>query len=94
VGYHLGLGMWLRNHWGLWSGSPLRDRIARLRAPHDEPFDPTLADADALSGFILSAFAEHLQDPSLTGADLEERERERWRAFWAKVASSERPGDD
>jgi len=41
---HLGIGTWMRNNWGLWHGSELRDF---LRSEY------LLLDADGMSGLIL-----------------------------------------
>ena len=48
---HHGFGTWLRNNWGLWSGSPLRDYF----------FDLGLHHADDMSSIILNAFVADLK---------------------------------
>lgn len=50
IGYHLGLGMWIRNRWGLWRGSRLRDHMESLG--FQKP--------DEMSHAILSYFWLHL----------------------------------
>jgi hypothetical protein len=48
--YHFGLGMWMRNNWGLWSGSPLNEELTALG----------LTVADDMSGFLLVSFWRRL----------------------------------
>ena len=54
IQYHFGAGMWMRNDWGLWAGSPLYWHFWRkgLRHPDD------------ISGYILRSFWCHLHDQS------------------------------
>lgn len=53
--YHFGLGMWIRNNWGLWSGGPLQDHFKKLGLWH----------ADDMSGVILTSFSRHLKNEPL-----------------------------
>lgn len=48
--FHLGLGMGLRNRWGLWGGSPLARHLGGLGLQHP----------DDMSGLILTSFWRHL----------------------------------
>lgn len=47
---HFGLGMWMRNNWGLWSGSELSAYFNSLGISHP----------DDMSGIILKAYWHHL----------------------------------
>jgi hypothetical protein len=53
--FHFGLGMWLRNAWGLWGGSPLAEYFNRMGV-----FVP-----DDISGIILTSFWRHLNGKPL-----------------------------
>ena len=48
--YHLGLGMWIRNNWGLWEGSRLAKWFKAKGVTHP----------DHMSGIILNSFWRHL----------------------------------
>jgi hypothetical protein len=48
--YHFGLGLWMRNNWGLWGDSPLVRWFQARGVDH----------ADAMSGVILESFWRHL----------------------------------
>ena len=50
VGGHHGMGRWLRNQWGLWSGSELAEWFLERGIWH----------ADDMSGIILTSFHRHL----------------------------------
>lgn len=50
VGYHHGLGRWLRNNWGLWKGSRLSKWFN----------DKGIQHPDDMSGIILDSFWRHL----------------------------------
>lgn len=60
IEYHLGLGMWIRNHWRLWAGSGLGQFFNRLGIYHPED----------MSVIILATFWCHLHSQPLR---LEER---------------------
>ena len=49
--YHFGLGLWMRNNWGLWCGSPLAKYFNSMGIFH----------ADDMSGIILRSFHRHLK---------------------------------
>jgi hypothetical protein len=46
IEYHMGLGMWMRNHWGLWGGGSLAKHMEKLGFNHP----------DDMSGVILETF--------------------------------------
>jgi hypothetical protein len=48
--FHQGLGMWMRNNWGLWGNSRLSDCLQKLGYCH----------ADSISITIIEAFYDHL----------------------------------
>lgn len=50
VGYHMGLGLWMRNNWGLWGGSRLATYFNGIGIFHP----------DDMSGIILDSFWRHL----------------------------------
>jgi hypothetical protein len=50
IKYHMGLGMWIRNNWGLWGGSRLQDYFIELGFRHP----------DDISGAIVNSFWRHL----------------------------------
>ena len=58
--YHHGLGRWIRNNWGLWSGSRLFDYLYELGLHHP----------DDMSDIILHSFWRYLNDRPL---ELEEQ---------------------
>jgi hypothetical protein len=53
--HNLALGMWLRNSWGLWNGSPLRDHLRSLGLRHP----------DDMSELVLVTFRSHRHDQPL-----------------------------
>ena len=46
IEYHFGLGMWMRNNWGLWSGSRLAQYFNQIGIQHP----------DDMSGIILDSY--------------------------------------
>jgi len=55
VRHHFGLGMWMRNNWGLWSAeSPLKQYLDRQE----------IHDADDASSAILAAYWQYLNQKS------------------------------
>jgi len=54
-GMHFGLGMWLRNNWGLWQGSRLSKYFNDLGIYH----------ADDMSGIILTSYQRHLKNEKI-----------------------------
>lgn len=72
VAEHYGLGMWIRNWWGLWSGQVDRrpgrrqDRKGLSNTIHRSQLqqyfiDRGVTDPDAMSGILLSIYAKHLR---------------------------------
>jgi hypothetical protein len=55
VEYHHGLGMWLRNNWGLWSGSRLKKYFNNLGIFHP----------DDMSSIILTSFHRYLNNKDI-----------------------------
>ncbi len=49
--YHFGLGLWIRNNWGLWKGSRLSKYFNNLGIYHP----------DDMSGIILASYYRHLK---------------------------------
>jgi hypothetical protein len=49
--HDFGLGLWIRNNWGLWSGSRLAVYFAEAGVRHP----------DTMSGIVLRAYARHLR---------------------------------
>lgn len=79
--YHFGLGMWIRNNWGLWGGSPLAKWFNARGIKHP----------DDMSGIILDSFWRHLNDKPIK---LEEQVK-RYQDYWkepGKVQPTD-PGD-
>jgi hypothetical protein len=74
---HLDFGMYLRNTWGLWSGSPLAISLYNLGIDHP----------DGMSTVILSAFYKRVNsDPKAIEHALKEYKQrdEVWRSAWGK----------
>jgi hypothetical protein len=55
IDYHLGLGMWIRNNWGLWGGSRLSRWFNAQGIYHP----------DDMSGIILTSFWRHLHEEQI-----------------------------
>ena len=72
IRYHHGLGMWIRNNWGLWGGSRLAKYFNSLGLFHP----------DDMSGIILDSFWRHLHGKPL---EIEERIQHS-QAYWKAVA--------
>ena len=49
--YHFGIGLWMRNNWGLWAGSQLAKYFKGMGIFH----------ANDMSGIILTSFHRHLK---------------------------------
>jgi len=71
VKYHLGLGMWVRNNWGLWKGSRLKDYFNGLGIFHP----------DDMSGIILDSFWRHLNNSPI---NLQEQIKY-YQEYWKKM---------
>ena len=44
---HFGLGMWLRNNWGLWSGGKLQQAMKTMGFQHPDDMSGTIIEAEA-----------------------------------------------
>ena len=53
IDYHFGLGMWIRNNWGLWGGS-------RIQLYMKDRMDRFIVEPDDMSGMILEFYWEWL----------------------------------
>ncbi len=69
--YHHGLGMWLRNNWGLWGGSRLKQYFNNLGVNHP----------DDMSGIILDSFWRNLNHKPV---ELESQIKY-YQEYWKKV---------
>lgn len=74
IKYHFGLGMWLRNNWGLWGGSRLSKYFRSIGMLHP----------DDMSGVILDSYWHHLHGKNF---DLQ-REVDYYRAYWEAAEKS------
>lgn len=66
---HSTLGRWMRNEWGLWTGSDLSKYFNDLGLTH----------ADDMSGLIIKSFVRHLQGLPLDVEDQIKSYQEYWR---------------
>ncbi|MCB2411162.1 DUF6794 domain-containing protein [Hymenobacter lucidus] len=75
AGAHFGLGMWMRNNWGLWRGGPLAKHFNTLGVYHP----------DDMSGIILTTYYRALrqQDWQL------DQQVQRYQAYWQAAAAHE-----
>jgi len=76
IRYHFGLGMWLRNNWGLWKGSRLSKWFN----------DKGIRHPDDMSGIILDSFWGHLNGKP-TG--LEEQVKH-YQDYWKKLEEEQK----
>ena len=67
---HFGLGMWMRNNWGLWGGSRLSKYFNEMKIFHP----------DDMSGIILTSYHRYL-----TGNEIKlEEQIKYYRNYWKK----------
>jgi hypothetical protein len=45
IKHHFGLGLWIRNNWGLWGGGPLADDMRRLDISHPDSMSQAVIEA-------------------------------------------------
>lgn len=76
VGHHMGLGMWMRNHWALWEGSRLGTYFKDLGISHP----------DDMSGIVLTSFWRHLNNRPI---ELE-AQIAYYKAYWEEVLRREK----
>ncbi|UCF81461.1 MAG: tetratricopeptide repeat protein [Acidobacteriota bacterium] len=73
VMYHFGLGMWMRNNWGLWAGDRLAQHFNEMGIFHP----------DDMSAIILDAFQAHLK-----GEDFDLQEQIKYyQQYWERSRS-------
>ncbi|HKO42119.1 MAG TPA: DUF6794 domain-containing protein [Pyrinomonadaceae bacterium] len=65
IQYHMGLGMWVRNNWGLWSGSRLQKYFTARGVTHP----------DHMSGVILNHYFDWLTGKKQTWKDWEKSQK-------------------
>jgi hypothetical protein len=75
IQYHLTLGMWIRNHWGLWKGSRLADYFKSRDVRHP----------DDMSAIILTSFWRHLNGQPIGFEEQSEVYREYWNIVQKKM---------
>lgn len=76
INYHFGLGTWMRNNWGLWSGSRLREYFNKLGLAHP----------DDMSSVILKSFWRHLHNKPLKVEEQVAYYQEYWKKMKEKSA--------
>ena len=69
--YHFGLGVWMRNNWGLWGGSRLSAWFNKRGIYHP----------DDMSGIILDSYRRHLNDQPIQL----EQQITRYQEFWGDI---------
>ena len=69
IRYHLTLGVWIRNNWGLWQGSCLVDYFNQRGIQHP----------DDMSGIILNSFWRYLNDRPIRLIDQVDLYNEYWK---------------
>ena len=74
--YHMSLGAWMRNNWGLWAGGPLAEEFGGLGIRHP----------DDMSGILLDSYWRRLHDRPM---DLEGQVRV-YQDFWEAHTAPER----
>jgi len=75
--FHMGLGMWMRNNWGLWKGSDLAKWFNTKGITH----------ADDMSGIIITSYWRHLHNKPI---DLDSQINS-YKEFWLKTIGKESP---
>lgn len=75
INQHFGLGLWMRNNWGLWGNSRLNDYFHDIGLFHP----------DDMSGTILKSYQRHLKQEPIR---LEEQIKF-YQDYWKKVGRSE-----
>jgi hypothetical protein len=71
VVYHFGLGMWMRNNWGLWGGSKLEEHLTALGLEHP----------DDMSAVILESYWRKLNSKPLALEDKVQYYQAYWREW-------------
>lgn len=81
IKYHHGLGTWLRNNWGLWGGSRLREYFKKLGLAHP----------DDMSSVVLNSFWRHLNNKPLKVDEQVKYYQEYWKKMKEKNAKKKTP---
>jgi len=76
IKYHHGLGTWLRNNWGLWGGSRLREYFNKLGLRHP----------DDMSSVVLNSFWRHLNNKPLKV----DEQVKYYQEYWEKMKSRQK----
>lgn len=76
---HIGVGMWIRNNWGLWKGGALRDFFAAQGVRHP----------DSMSSVLLNAYWLKLQGCTVEWNDAAAVERQFQRALQGGTCSGD-----
>ncbi len=82
IEYHMGLGLWLRNNWGLWHESRLARYFDQLGIYH----------ADDMSGLILETFWCKLHDQPFKIEDRASESQEYWKSMEKPKGGSPKDG--
>ena len=80
IEHHFGLGLWMRNNWGLWGGSRLAQAFNRLGIQHP----------DDMSGIILQSFWRELNGQPIRLED----QIARYQAYWQQQSGAKPPPQD
>lgn len=81
---HFGLGVGLRNRWGLWGGSRLANYFTKNGIGHP----------DSMSGYILEAFVRDVRGKEYDLLELMRDQAKEWPAFHAAVIEGDRIVED
>lgn len=78
INQHFGLGLWIRNNWGLWAGSRLAVYFREIGIGHP----------DDMSGIILTSYLRHLNNRPI---ELEAQIKF-YQDYWRRVSTPKRRG--
>jgi hypothetical protein len=79
--YHMGLGRWMRNNWGLWGGSRLQ-----LYFKEKKVFHP-----DDMSGIILETYSKYLNDERFDTDEIIDQLRTEYGKFMKEMIEFQPP---
>jgi hypothetical protein len=80
IKYHFGLGTWMRNNWGLWSQSRLREYFQKQGLQHP----------DDMSSVVLKCFWRHLNNKPLKVEEQVKYYQEYWKKMKEKNKKAEK----
>jgi hypothetical protein len=80
IKYHFGLGTWMRNNWGLWAGSRLREYFKKLGLAHP----------DDMSSVVLNSFWRHLNGKPLKVDEQVKYYQEYWKKMKERNAKKKK----